>query len=164
MTKTETWIIDSLLELMANKPYEQITVRDVTNRVGIVRQSFYRYFQSKEEVLNLFLEHCFPPDSLAPTTENAALVSLETFVRHAPALKTILTSTVAHIVFDYVNRWEEYHIGMLKKNLAPEEAALLRYRIKFRNAGTTRVICDWISSGMPVGEEKVAALLKEMTA
>ena len=41
----------SLLELLHERPIEDITVRDLTNRAGVGRVSFYRHFESKEDIL-----------------------------------------------------------------------------------------------------------------
>ena len=46
-----------LLELMLTAPYEQITISDISERAGISRKSFYRYFNSKDGCLHALVDH-----------------------------------------------------------------------------------------------------------
>ena len=53
----QRYLEQSLLELMAERPLEQITVGDISARAGISRKSFYRYFDSKDSCLHALLDH-----------------------------------------------------------------------------------------------------------
>ena len=44
-------ITDGLLDLMQEKPFEEITVSDIVQRAEVGRASFYRHFDSKEAVM-----------------------------------------------------------------------------------------------------------------
>ncbi|MBQ3339392.1 MAG: helix-turn-helix transcriptional regulator [Atopobiaceae bacterium] len=44
-------LTEALLELMAEKPYEDITIRELADRAEVARVSFYRHFKSKDDVL-----------------------------------------------------------------------------------------------------------------
>lgn len=46
-----------LLELMAERPLDQITVGDICAQAGISRKSFYRYFDNKDGCLHALLDH-----------------------------------------------------------------------------------------------------------
>lgn len=46
-----------LLEKMAVRPYCQITVGQLCNEIGISRSAFYRYFDSKDDVLYALIDH-----------------------------------------------------------------------------------------------------------
>ena len=62
-----------LLAAMISKPYEEISVSDLCDRLSIPRKAFYRYFSGKEGALlslidhTLMTFHAFHPAS-APTT------------------------------------------------------------------------------------------------
>lgn len=61
-------ITGALVELMAEKPFADITVTDVVKRAGVARASFYRNFSSTNEILDellnelvrAFSEHVLP--------------------------------------------------------------------------------------------------------
>ena len=46
-----------LLRVMGKKKFEQITVTDLCEELGIPRKSFYRYFDSKEGALYALIDH-----------------------------------------------------------------------------------------------------------
>ena len=46
-----------LLQEMLEQRYEEISVSDLCNRLGIPRKSFYRYFSSKDGALAALLDH-----------------------------------------------------------------------------------------------------------
>ena len=57
MGKTEGYSVkreikDALMELIAEKQYMDITVTDLVTRAGVARASFYRYFNSINEVID----------------------------------------------------------------------------------------------------------------
>lgn len=47
---------NALLDLMALRPYQDITVTDICREAGIPRRTFYHYFESKEAVLESIIE------------------------------------------------------------------------------------------------------------
>ena len=49
-------ILSTALELFKSKGYEQTSVLDIVQRMGVSRGSFYHHFKSKEEVLYALLE------------------------------------------------------------------------------------------------------------
>ena len=44
-------ITDALIQLMQKKPFEEITITELTQTAGVGRASFYRNFKSKQDVL-----------------------------------------------------------------------------------------------------------------
>lgn len=44
-------ITDALLELLQGTPFSKITIKDIVDRAGLTRQTFYHNFESKEDVL-----------------------------------------------------------------------------------------------------------------
>lgn len=44
-------ITDALLELMGEVPYQKISIKDIVDRAGLTRQTFYHNFETKDEVL-----------------------------------------------------------------------------------------------------------------
>ena len=57
--RSKKWISDALTELMRKKPFDEITVKDITDKAGVARLTFYRHFETKEEVLNYRFQELF---------------------------------------------------------------------------------------------------------
>lgn len=52
-------ITDALLELMQDKPIEDISISELCETAGIGRASFYRNFNSKEDILRGYIQNIF---------------------------------------------------------------------------------------------------------
>ncbi|MCI8625344.1 MAG: TetR family transcriptional regulator [Lachnospiraceae bacterium] len=62
---TKTLLGESLRELMEQYPFEKITIKMITDEAGVIRPTFYHYFQDKYEVL----EWLFEEEVLIPVTQ-----------------------------------------------------------------------------------------------
>lgn len=49
--KSKMWITNSLLELMEKKDFNKISIKEIIDNADLTRQTFYRNFNSKEDVL-----------------------------------------------------------------------------------------------------------------
>lgn len=49
---TQLKLAKSLKELMANQPFEKLSVSDITNNCSLHRQTFYYHFEDKYELLD----------------------------------------------------------------------------------------------------------------
>lgn len=46
----------SLLELLSEKPYNKITITEITSTAQLERHTFYRNFGSKEDILDMYIQ------------------------------------------------------------------------------------------------------------
>ena len=67
----EARIAEALLDLVAEKPLERISITEITERAGVSRVSYYRHFSSKEDILLRHSEYIL--DSLVLDIEGGAL-------------------------------------------------------------------------------------------
>lgn len=54
--QSKKWIVDALLKLMERKPLRKITIQEITEKAQLDRRTFYRNFESKEDVLNYYIK------------------------------------------------------------------------------------------------------------
>jgi AcrR family transcriptional regulator len=166
-------IVEALLRLMKKIPYNKISVSDIINKAGVSRQTFYRHYESKDDVIRRILENCFAPFALRIKNPMASIEDankdyayamsqlLEKLVRHGPTLKIMLNSEAEYLVYQYEKKWEADVINLSKDKLPPEENIYFRYMILFSSSGDTQVICDWIKNDMPIPVEKLIEWLIE---
>lgn len=57
--QTKLWIIEALIELLNHKAYHDITVSQIVNKAGLGRRTFYRYFKTKNEVIEYLVKLLF---------------------------------------------------------------------------------------------------------
>ena len=53
---TKRQLADSFKELMLKGPFDKITIRMITEQAGVIRPTFYNYFQDKYEVMEWLLD------------------------------------------------------------------------------------------------------------
>lgn len=54
---TRHYIVEALFRLMSEHEYEKITVKDIAEKAGVGRATFYRYFKRKEDVIEFYFAH-----------------------------------------------------------------------------------------------------------
>lgn len=54
--ESKQWIVDSLLDLMKTKSYEKITITSISINADLDRRTFYRHFNTKEDVLDYYID------------------------------------------------------------------------------------------------------------
>ncbi|MDE5631168.1 MAG: TetR/AcrR family transcriptional regulator, partial [Bacilli bacterium] len=52
----DEYIISALFTLMKKKKYEDISITEITNKAGVSRVSFYRNFNSTEDIIKKWIE------------------------------------------------------------------------------------------------------------
>ncbi len=50
-------LADSFKELVCQYPIEKITIKEITDRAGVIRTTFYNHFQDKYELLEWMINH-----------------------------------------------------------------------------------------------------------
>lgn len=54
--QSQKWIVSSLLDLMKIQDYPKISIKDIAKYADLDRRTFYRNFQSKEDVLSSYIK------------------------------------------------------------------------------------------------------------
>lgn len=54
--QSQQWLVIALLDLMDEKTYTSISVKEISKKADLNRSTFYRNFNSKEELLNYHLD------------------------------------------------------------------------------------------------------------
>ena len=72
-------LAESLKELAATKPIEKITIKEITDKAGVIRPTFYNHFQDKYELLEwITVNELFTP--VDPLLSNGMLKEGITFI------------------------------------------------------------------------------------
>lgn len=49
--RTKEYITEALFQLMNTMPYEKISIKELTEKAGVGRVTFYRHFESKDDII-----------------------------------------------------------------------------------------------------------------
>lgn len=54
--RSQEWIQTALFQLMEKKAYSSISITEISDRAGLARQTFYRNYQDKDDILLNYLD------------------------------------------------------------------------------------------------------------
>lgn len=109
---TRHYIVQALFKLMNCYEYGKISVTDIAEKAGVGRATFYRYFKSKEDVINFYFEHNtrefvfsqrFYPRCKQDHEKIAAEV-LTLFKQNKEQFKLLRKARLEYFYLDYLNK------------------------------------------------------------
>ena len=161
--------IDALLavsfkEIAVHKPIEKITIKEITDKAGVIRPTFYNHFQDKYELLEWIVkqELILPMVPLikekhikeAVTGSMNAVLSEKVFYTNANKLsgqnsfREILFMAVKELLMDFIGK-EEFERNIPYKWLTAEVLA------SFISEWICYAITQWIEGGMKIPVDEI---------
>lgn len=148
-------ITQALLQLMQAESFESISITDITKRAGVSRVSFYRNFDSKEDVLIkhlhehilLFLQRLDPP-----TVHTIFVRIFEWANEMGEVIELLYRSDLSHLLLKFVR----YCCGP-----RPELDNATAYHNALVMGICFGALDEWIRRGRVDSPETMAACVKE---
>lgn len=163
----DTLLAESLKELALKQPIEKITIKEITDKAGVIRPTFYNHFQDKYELLEWIITKELM-DPVEPLIQNGmvneALVLMFTeierereFYTHASRLEgqnsfgSIAQSCVKQLLLKVI---KSTSAGKKQKYvwLTPERIA------EYYAQSMCYVVISWIQSGMTISARELAEI------
>ena len=155
----KTRFSDAILVLCENKPLSKITIGDLLEKTGAGRQTFYRYFLDKNDLVQwTFLNKIL---YLSPDGKDFYYCWLEYYTQltqHRNFLAQAGAVIGQNCLFNYMlecsENWyqKQYYNYYGEKNL-PRDVA---YAVRFHAYGVVSSIIDWAKSGEEISPETLA--------
>lgn len=157
-------LAQSFKELVLEKPVEKITIKEITDRAGVIRVTFYNHFQDKYELLEwICKEEIVSPIRIllwnnmqreAVTFMFTALLKNKEFYSHVARLEgqNSFRSIVRGLISEIINEYFIEHVEQKNKKydwLTPKWIA------DYYSESLTFILMSWIEHGMDVPPEKM---------
>ena len=164
INRTRTWIEDALIWFSEKGMYDDVTVRQLCEKAGVGRPTFYRHFGSKEDVIrsridkifNEFLETLKGIGFDQVSVEQVNMATLEHWRNHEAFFKLARHSELKNIIFSETDKEMEQLTELVKVygDMDP-------YLRAFRYWGMKGTLLEWIKQDMQSTPQDVhAALMK----
>lgn len=108
---TKQYITNALIKLMQTKEYSSISVSEITQKAGVGRVTYYRHFNSKEDIIIEYFNRNsqeFINDATIYFTKDEYLKTItkvfETFKSHKEFFILITRAHLEYIYLDYLNK------------------------------------------------------------
>ena len=152
-------LADALIQLLADKPMDKITVPEIAKLAGVGRTTYFRNFRSKEEMLSFKLillwerwtdEHKAKKRSYSP--DNALV-----FFQFNYSIRSLLSLM-------YSRGLQSALYGAFNTYLTPQPEAdpPERYKSSFYSYGLFGLLDEWILRGFRETPEQMAKIVKEI--
>lgn len=164
---TKELIMDALIELMQSHHLNKIYVKDIAKKANITRQSFYRHFKDKYDVINwyydiniesLFLSSC----SIDGIRKNLVIKcdfykKHKIFFQHAYKCNTqnSLTEHEYSRIYKSLSNKIYENTGIAEKSQSHE----LSYSLSFFIHGLLQLTIDWLYASCPISSEAFADMI-----
>lgn len=154
-SKRQRQVEEALLQLMLEKPYQQISVTELCERMQMPRKAFYRYFDSRDGALLGLVEHTLGTFqgyvANARTSPRSLTSEMEQFFifwkEHKRFLDGIVQNDLAGLL---VSVSQSYPIGTMVDlaRFLPNDPERMRLPIyRFAITGLISYMLDWYRGG-----------------
>ena len=166
--ETQRSFTHALIELMCVYPYNEITVKEIVARAKRTRQTFYRHFTSKQDVLDRQLDSmynvCYALINKLPTpTLDSALTTYFTYwYQYRDTVKRLLevnrsTTLMRELTLKYAAKLYPLIKQYMKRSY--DEPVDEFYFQQFIFGGLVQMKMQWFSRGCDVPPEQMARKL-----
>ena len=160
--QTRAAIRKAFLQLLDQKPLEQITIREITAAASVGYTTFFRHHPSKEDLLNEIatseikhlIELALPV--LGPINSREATLTMCRYVaEHRVLWSTLLTGGAANVLREEFIRLSLQVAASWKSNNAwlPAEVGVILV-----TSGTIELLAWWLKQKNPITVEKLATI------
>ena len=153
-----TWIIEALYALLEKRHFQDITITDITEKAGVSRLTYYRNFDSKEDIIIRFHESVFEQflnkiDLLEKKTDLRALIILcfSFFEEHRTRTLFLIRDNLTYLL---VNQFSDYIRQALDKMAL--QNSLTPFQSKFVEGGLYFALISWCENNMDYTKEEIA--------
>lgn len=155
-----------LLEMMIHQHFDEISVSDLCDHMGIPRKSFYRYFSSKEGALHALLDHAvldcngsvMGDDMLDMSNQLLMMERLFAYWKeNRKLLDALARSGLSGLLIQRANDQAQREL-LSSPFLVGEEEQIRYYGMLFMTCGLLTVIVQWHHDGFPQSAKQMAKI------
>lgn len=152
----ENAIINSTVDLLKEKSFDEINIREITNAAQVSRNSFYRNFSSKESILQQHIKNLLTAwdDEYQASGKKSNPELFGSLFKHLKYNSNFYLLLRERGLF-YLFRNVFLDIYGVKQELNNMEA----YTVSFIMHGTLGWIEEWLNRGMQEADDDMAKLL-----
>ena len=170
--KTRKWIIDALFALLKRRDYRDITINQIVNQAGLGRRTFYRYFKSKDEVMEYttkLLMNDFAAKIIANSADTLETVARSYFEFWEGYIDILLLLNKAHLLYFvedhllsliYEAALKSGHVSAeISKEILEKQYDQYQYEFAFKLAGFWKVTILWCSESPRKRPEEMSKII-----
>lgn len=167
--RSKKWIAAALVTLMQEKPFSKITIQEIAQKAELDRRTFYRNFESKEDILRFYVyqlsteytEKLQNEETLSIPT--SLLIFCEVAYKHKEFISMLIQNNLSVLllsIFDEVlpavhEKVQDRFVGAGETNIL----ANIDYVFAYNTGGFWNVLNKWLADGCKLTPEQVADII-----
>lgn len=164
--ETKYIFAQAIKDLIKVVPLDKIAVTDIVTRSGMTRQTFYRYFKDKYDLVNWYFEklvlQSFRQMGNGCSLQEALQLKFAFINSEHSFFKEAFKSNDYNNLVNYdFNCIYEFYKGIIEKNHNHSVDDDLDFLLKMYCKGSIDMTVDWVLNDMPISIEKIVSLLIE---
>lgn len=158
-------IVTALMQLLKEKPLSAISISELTEKAGVSRMTYYRNYQSKEDIFSSYLE-----DALIDYKKEAKTLALDKryyesanllhclsyFKKHSEFLNSLFKSGLGHMLLTAISKY------MIETWHTPEDGIEHYYGLQAFAGALYNLYISWAANGMQETPEELARILQQI--
>lgn len=179
--KTREAIKEAFIQLVAEKGFEALTIKDITEKARINRGTFYAHYEDKydcmasyeaqfmEGVVSIVKRHCPLPESIHLINDPLP-IAIEIFqhlYQHKEVLKVLLSPKGDPYLQDKLKQsmWKQLFEKTTVPLFNPSQMLVsAEYFASYISGAHLSVIQTWLNNGCKETPEEMASILSKLTA
>lgn len=162
---TKKLIVKTLIQLMDQSDLKDIFVKDIAEKSNITRQTFYRHFKDKYDVINWYydqeVETLFTSMSSIEGIHRNLIIKLNKFQEELVFFRNAYDyngqNSLSKHEFQRI-----YHTLSAKCQQNTQDSLELKYSIEFFCHGVIQMTTDWINQSCPISSQQLADILMKL--
>ena len=169
--RTQRLLADAFMELILEKSYDQITLKDITDKADVAYATFFRHYHDKDDFFTRVMEDeiselktrmkAIPKDSSPDHAECAAM--FEHVRERADLYRVLATDPATGRVRDRIKGW---HVDMITEYkdqfYAPDSRIPFEIAANHMAASWMELIAWWLNNDMPYSSQRMGEIFRDL--
>jgi len=152
---------ESIKRLMKADSLERITVTDIVSNTGLSRQTFYRHFRDKYDLVNWYFDilagQCFDAMGVTLTLREGLILKFDFIRREAVFFSQAFRSTDCNSIEQHDYRFIlDFYTNIIRKHTRRPPTDDIRFILELYCHGSISMTADWAVTGMQKSSESLA--------
>lgn len=170
--QSSEWMYKALKELMEIKNYSKITVTDITNKANLGRTTFYRNFETIDDVLEMkciekfkeFRQYCIDFYKLNDVEVKSFLKPfLMYWYDNSEVIELLIKANRENIIKKYLTKEVQFFVDISSINKDTVISSHINYFIEMRVSNSISILTEWIKNDKNIPPDELADIISTQT-
>lgn len=166
--QSSKWIYSALEALMQEKEYSEITVTDIVNKANLGRTTFYRNFDTIDDILKMKLDEKFEGltqylrDNYKPMISGNNTVFLKPFLKYwyvnSHIIELLIQANKTELIYSSLKTLiNNYKSFIIKPN--NNSFANINFIIELKATIMVNILQEWIKTNMSITPDELSDII-----